>query len=115
MKNDELEKILKRYEEKMNGMLKEMIEQREKVCGQDAEDAFRYAFSLQISQELLERNKAKKVIRLKVTTPGEEHYRYMCPECDYFFGYETLDGFETNLLKDRFCHHCGQRLDWRKE
>lgn len=41
-----------------------------------------------------------------------DHQRFYCPKCEYYFGYNVTTYVETNLLRDQFCHHCGQRLDW---
>jgi len=63
-------------------------------------------------EELKKRDTPMKVKVNEILTKGAEHKRYTCPSCDYFFGYICTTTTECNVLRDNFCHHCGQRLDW---
>lgn len=63
-------------------------------------------------EELKQRDTPMKVKVNEILTKGAEHKRYTCPSCDYFFGYICTTTTECNVLRDNFCHHCGQRLDW---
>ena len=63
-------------------------------------------------EELKQRDTPMKVKVNEILTKGAEHKRYTCPSCDYFFGYICTTTTECNVLRDSFCHHCGQRLDW---
>lgn len=66
-------------------------------------------------EELKKRDTPMKVSVNEILTKGREHKRYSCPSCDYFFGYICTTTTECNVLRDNFCHHCGQRLDWNNE
>ena len=66
-------------------------------------------------EELKKRDTPMKVKVNEILTKGAEHKRYTCPSCDYFFGYICTTTTECNVLRDNFCHHCGQRLDWNNE
>ncbi len=71
--------------------------------------------SLDELEELKKRDTAMKVRMNEVFTKGEEHKRYSCPICDYFFGYICSTTTEAHILRDNYCHHCGQRLDWSEK
>ena len=66
-------------------------------------------------EELKKRDTPMKVKVNEILTKDAEHKRYTCPSCDYFFGYICTTTTECNILRDNFCHHCGQRLDWNNE
>ncbi len=53
----------------------------------------------------------KTLVKVKVHYL-KDHNRYYCPICEYYMGYIGTTITNTRILRENYCPHCGQALDW---
>ena len=63
----------------------------------------------------LERLQGKEELAKVIVKEYECHSRKYCPKCDYYFGYVGTIIYNTRILQENYCPHCGQKLDWSDE
>ena len=71
--------------------------------------------SKQVLEELIEKKTPKKVIKLDKQEYG---YTHQCPCCKQLVGtvvYNIETRMITDIEKDDYCPHCGQKIDWSDE
>ena len=62
-------------------------------------------YHIDVLQELVDRAKPMKLYTVRNIT------NKICPSCHLIFSIDELGRYEKN----RYCHNCGQKLDWEDE
>jgi DNA polymerase III alpha subunit (gram-positive type) len=63
--------------------------------------------------EIIEKNKEKDIIKLMAddNNVNFEFEHYICPNCKIILE-QRIKGAKTSLYTPKYCHDCGQKLNW---